>query len=344
MSHAPSRKAAGDHRIAMSESTESHEAEAFGHRSVLLDPVVEVLREVPAGWVADCTVGGGGHAAALLEAAPHVSVLGIDLDGDARQAATARLAPFGPRAHIVAARFDALADVVRGAGVHALAGALFDLGVSSHQLDTAARGFSHRLDGPLDMRLDARSTGRTAAELVNDTSLDELTELLRRGGEDRNARRIAKAIVAARPVDTTAQLAAVVSSAIPHADRRRGGNPLNVPFQAIRIAVNEELDIIEPAVRAALDLLVVGGRLVVLSFHSGEDRIVKRVLATACAVADPGPRGLPLHASASEPPPFRHLRHVAKHAPPEEIARNRRAASVRMRAVQRVYDGPIERT
>ena len=312
---------------------EWHMSPTFEHRPVRLADVVALLAAAPPGWVLDGTVGGAGHAAALLEAAPHLSVLGLDRDADARAAAAARLAPFGGRAKVVAARFDELAATCAGLGVHALSGALFDLGVSSPQLDRPERGFSHRGEGPLDMRMD-RSTGPTAADLVNGASEEELAAILEAGGEERFARRVARAIVAARPVATTDRLADLVRGAIPAPARRRGGDPANRAFQALRIAVNDELDQLEPALLDALGLLVPGGRLVVLAYHSGEDRIVKRVLRSVTEPSRPAPSGLPL-AGDLEPTAFRRLRGVPRLASADEVAANRRAASVRLRAVER---------
>ena len=308
----------------------------FQHQPVLASTVVDLLAAGPPGWVLDATVGGGGHAAALLEAAPHLSVLGLDRDEDARIAAGARLEPFGPRARVVAARFDELATACAGAGIHRLSGALFDLGVSSPQLDRLERGFSHRGAGPLDMRMD-RSGGITAADLVNGAPEAELVRILEAGGEERFARRVARAIVAARPVESTDHLAELVRGAIPAPARRRGGDPANRAFQALRIAVNDELDQLEPALTAALDLLAPGGRLVVLAYHSGEDRIVKRVLGAATDPPHPVPSGIPV-AGAGDDAPFRRLRGVPRTAPAEEVAANRRAASVRLRAVERRTD------
>jgi len=305
----------------------------FQHEPVLLATVVELLAAVPAGWVADPTVGGGGHAAALLDAAPHLAVLGLDRDADALAAATARLARFGERAKVVAGRFDRLAPSCAEAGVERLSGALFDLGVSSPQLDRLERGFSHRGPGPLDMRMD-RSSGPTASDLVNGASEAELVRILEAGGEERFGRRVARAVIAARPVDSTDRLAELVRGAIPAPARRRGGDPANRAFQALRIAVNDELVQLEPALLQALGLLVPGGRLVVLAYHSGEDRIVKRVLAAATEAQRTAPRGLPV-AGGDPVPPFLRLRSVPRTAPAEEVAANRRAASVRLRAVER---------
>ena len=310
-------------------------APEFSHVPVLLGPVVDLLSAVPAGWVADCTLGGGGHAAALLEAAPQLRVLGLDRDADARAAATERLAKFGERVRVVAARFDALSAVCAEQGIDELSGALFDLGVSSPQLDRPERGFSHRGAGPLDMRMD-RSTGRTAAQVVNSTDEAELTVILRQGGEERFAGRVARAIIAARPVDTTAHLAEIVRAAIPAPARRRGGDPANRTFQAIRIAVNDELETLRPALEAAVDLLAVGGRLVVLAYHSGEDRIVKRTLGAATEEPTAVGRGLPIAGDSGGSADLRRLRGIPRTAPDEEIAVNRRASSVRLRGVERI--------
>ena len=319
---------------------EWHMSPPFQHEPVLLPAVVALLAAAPPGWSLDATLGGAGHATALLRAAPHLSVLGLDRDADAREAAAQRLAPFGDRARVVAGRFADLAELCAVAGVSRLSGALFDLGVSSAQLDRLDRGFSHRGAGPLDMRMD-RSGGPTAADLVNGLDEADLAAVLAAGGEERFARRIARAVVAARPVDTTDRLAELVRGAIPAPARRRGGDPANRAFQALRIAVNDELDQLEPALTQALDLLVPGGRLVVLSYHSGEDRIVKRVLAGVTEQAQPA-RGLPLP-PGTPPPRFRRLRGLPRTAPAEEVAVNRRAASVRLRAVECTTEGPDRR-
>jgi len=312
----------------------------FQHEPVLRSTVVDLLAAGPPGWVLDATLGGAGHAVALLEAAPHLSVLGIDRDPDARDAASERLAPFGERAHVVAGRFAELGSLCAAAGHRRLSGVLFDLGVSSPQLDRLDRGFSHRGPGPLDMRMDP-SGGRTAADLVNGLSEGELAAILQAGGEERFAHRVARALVAARPVLSTDRLADLVRSAIPAPARRRGGDPANRAFQALRIAVNDELDQLEPALTSALRLLAPGGRLVVLSYHSGEDRIVKRALAAVTEQPLP-PGGLPLPDDAALLR-FRRLRGVARTAPAAEVAVNRRAASVRLRAVERTNDEDDQR-
>ena len=244
---------------------------SFDHASVMLDEIVETLSEVPDGLVVDATLGGAGHASALLAANDGLSILGLDRDEMALGAAEARLAPHGERVAQRHTRFDGLADAVHSLGVEHLSGALFDLGVSSQQLDLADRGFSFRHDGPLDMRMD-RSQGPTAADLVNSTDEGALVGILQRNGDERHARRIARAIVAARPLHTTAELAEVVRDAVP----LQLGEALvtrRKTFQAIRIEINDELVILEDALRQALDLRPDGAmRGAGLSLRRGPDR------------------------------------------------------------------------
>jgi 16S rRNA (cytosine1402-N4)-methyltransferase len=305
----------------------------FAHQPVLVDLVVELLAPVPPGVVVDATVGGGGHAAALLDAHPHLSLIGLDQDPDALAGAAERLARFGDRAVLRHARFDTLVATLHELGHETASGALFDLGVSSPQLDRPERGFSYRAEGPLDMRMDPLQP-TTAAEVVNEADPRELADILRSLGDERYAMRIARAIVAARPIETTTQLAAVVRDAIPAPARRRGGHPARRTFQALRIAVNRELDILPGAVDDALDLLTAGGRCVVLAYHSGEDRLVKARFRHAATGGWTGPPGLP-------PPPDVHptvtlLRRGAWKASPEEVAANPRAEAVRARAVEKL--------
>jgi 16S rRNA (cytosine1402-N4)-methyltransferase len=248
-------------------------SEGFRHRPVLLEQIVELFAPVPPGWVVDATVGGAGHAAAILERHPHLRVLGLDQDADALAAAAERLGPFGDRAIVHRTRFDALERTVQQLGTTPVSGVLFDLGVSSPQLDRAERGFSYRHDAPLDMRMD-RDQARSAADVVNDTDERELGGIIATYGDERFARRIAAAIVAARPVATTTELAEIVRDAIPAPARRTGGHPAKRTFQAIRIAVNAELEILPEAIDSAVRVLTPGGRCAVLSYHSGEDRIV----------------------------------------------------------------------
>jgi 16S rRNA (cytosine1402-N4)-methyltransferase len=315
-------------------------SQSFPHEPVMADEVVELFRPVAPGLILDTTVGGGGHAAALLRAHPGISLLGIDRDPLAVAAATDALAPFGPRAVIRRSRFDALAEVVRTERVKAgdtseegLSGVLFDLGVSSPQLDTAERGFSYRRDAALDMRMDP-SSGRTAADVVNEYDEDALVGLFADNGEGRFARRIARAIIAARPLTTTGQLADVVRAAIPAATRRSGGHPARRVFQAVRIAVNEELDQLENALDAALGLLRPGGRCVVIAYHSGEDRLVKSTFARAATGDCRCPPGLPCVCGAD--PQFRLVLRGARRPSGVEIERNRRAEAARLRAIERL--------
>jgi len=206
----------------------------FDHTPVMLDEVVALFGPVPDGRVVDATLGGAGHATALLDAHPGLSIIGLDRDPSAIEAATARLAPYGERARVHRVRFDALADVVAADGRGPVSGVLFDLGVSSPQLDRGDRGFAFRHDGPLDMRMDP-TTGRSASDIVNQDSVDAIAQILRDGGEERWAFRIAKAIVASRPIETTGQLAELVRNAIPAAARRKGGHPATRTFQALRV-------------------------------------------------------------------------------------------------------------
>jgi 16S rRNA (cytosine1402-N4)-methyltransferase len=302
----------------------------FHHVPVLLHEVIDWFAATPAGWIIDGTLGGGGHSEAILAAQPEHSILGIDRDIVALRAATARLARFGDRIMTVQARFDAMDGAVVSAGVGPIAGVLLDLGVSSVQFDDPDRGFSYRFDAELDMRMD-RSESTTAGDLVNGLPMVELATVLRRYGDERFAERVAKAIVAARPITTTGRLAAVVTDAIPAATRRHGGHPAKRTFQALRIAVNSELDVLAPAIDAAIELLQPGGRLVVISYHSGEDRIVKHSLRVAETGGCTCPPGLPCVCGAL--PRGRSLTRAATRPRPSDIDANPRAAS----ALARVF-------
>ena len=321
--------------------------QAFPHEPVMATEVTELLGQVPAGLVLDATLGGAGHARHLLEAHPGITLLGIDRDPIAVAAATGELAVFGRRAIIRRARFDSLSTVVRqvqdelGApdDQRGLTGVLFDLGVSSPQLDVPERGFSYRRDAPLDMRMDP-TVGRTGADVVNQSDEDTLVELFADNGETRFARRIARAVVAARPITTTGQLADVVREAIPAATRRTGGHPARRVFQAIRIAVNEELDQLHTGLDAALDLLRPGGRCVVISYHSGEDRLVKATFTSAATDDCHCPPGLPCVCGAD--PRFRLVHRGSRKPTDEEVDRNRRSEAARLRVVERLAAGRAE--
>ena len=306
---------------------------AFRHQPVLLQRIIDLFAPVPPGWVVDATVGGAGHASALLEQHDHLRVLGLDRDADALAAAADRLAPFGDRAVLLHVRFDALQDAVQQLATTPVTGVLFDLGVSSPQLDRADRGFSYRHDAPLDMRMD-RSAGPTAHDIVNATDERELAGLLRTFGDERFANRIARAIVRARPVTTTGELAELVRDAIPAPARRTGGHPAKRTFQAIRIAVNEELDILPGALDQAVAALSAGGRCAVLSYHSGEDRITKARFRHAATGGWNGPAHLPPPDSVR--PTVRLLKAGAWTPDDDEQATNPRATSARLRAVERL--------
>ncbi|HEY8525897.1 MAG TPA: 16S rRNA (cytosine(1402)-N(4))-methyltransferase RsmH [Acidimicrobiales bacterium] len=305
----------------------------FAHRPVLVDLVVDLFRPVPPGVVVDATVGGGGHAEALLTNHPHLSVVGLDRDPDALAAAAARLGRFGDRVTLRRTRFDRLGAVLTDLGHDRASGALFDLGVSSPQLDRPERGFSYRAAGPLDMRMDPDAP-TTAADIVNGADERELARILRELGDERYATRIARAIVAARPVATTAELAEIVRQAVPAPARRRGGHPARRTFQAIRIAVNDELAILPGALDEAIDRLVPGGRCVVLAYHSGEDRIVKARFRHAATGGWTGPSHLPVPPDVR--PTVRLLRRGAWRPTDDETADNPRAEAARLRAVEKL--------
>ncbi|MGH3931205.1 MAG: 16S rRNA (cytosine(1402)-N(4))-methyltransferase RsmH [Pseudonocardiaceae bacterium] len=308
------------------------------HAPVLLARCLELLGPALAGRSAvlvDATVGLGGHAAAFLEAHPGLTLVGLDRDPQALDLARHRLAPYAKRIHLVHAVYDQLPGVLERLDVECLDGVLFDLGVSSLQLDAIERGFSYARDAVLDMRMDP-TTGRTAADVVNGYSKADLARVLREYGEERFAGRIAGAIVnerARQPFDSSARLVEVIYQSVPAAARRRGGHPAKRTFQALRIEVNGELAALRAAIPAALDALSIGGRLVAMSYHSLEDRLVKRALAErAVSRTPPGlPVELPGHG-----PQFRALTRGAEQADPTETGINPRAASVRLRATERI--------
>jgi len=308
--------------------------QAFEHRPVMVAEVTALFGPVPPGPVIDATVGGGGHARALLEAHPQLELVGMDRDADALAAAAVTLGPFGRRVVLRHARFDRMATICAELGHDQVSGVLFDLGVSSPQLDRPERGFSYRGIGPIDMRMD-RNQPTSAADVVNGYSEPRLAAVLADLGDERYARRIARAIVAARPLTTTVELAEVIRSAIPAPARRRGGDPARRSFQAIRIEVNQELVNLAAAIDSAVDLLAPGGRAVVLAYHSGEDRIVKSRFALAATGGCTCPPRLPCVCGAQ--PTVRHLRRGTRPTP-AETAENRRAESARLRAVEKLAD------
>ena len=308
-----------------------------GRVTALLEPALTTEGAV----LVDATLGRAGHARALLEACPGLLLVGIDADVAAIEAAGELLAPYSARVTLVHARYDEIPAILTAItragtiGPDRVMGLLFDLGVSSPQLDDPERGFAYAQDAPLDMRMD-RTRDRTAADVVNGYPATELARVLRDYGEERFARRIADAVVRERartPITSTQRLSAIVKDAIPAATRRTGGNPAKRTFQALRIEVNDELGTLRRALPAALDELAVGGRVVVLAYHSLEDRIVKTELVRRSA--DHTPPGLPITADAAMPP-FRLLTRGAERPDSTEAASNPRATSARLRAAERV--------
>lgn len=306
---------------------ESVKATADRHIPVLVDRCTELLANAEHGLVVDATLGMGGHTEALLQSYPQIRVVGIDRDPRALELAGERLSAYGDRFEAFHGTYDQIAEAADEAD-----GVLMDLGVSSMQLDEEERGFSYSSDAPLDMRMDT-TTGISAAELVNTASAAELREILYRYGEEKFAPAIAARIVKRReesPLTRTSELAEIVRESIPAPSRRTGGNPAKRTFQAIRVAVNDELAILERAVPAALDVLAPSGRIVVMAYQSLEDRIVKRALARV--TTSQTPHGLPVQI---DEPEFRLLTRGAERATDDEISRNPRAASVRLRAAER---------
>ena len=305
------------------------------HVPVLEREIVELFSSLPAGVVVDATLGGAGHAEAILAAAPQLRVVGIDRDPDARAVAAQRLEPFVGRVVIVDATFAELNDVLLGqatfVGGEPVVGVLMDLGVSSHQLDESSRGFSFRADAPLDMRMDP-SRGETAAAFLAHVDQNDLVALLRANGEHRFARAIATSVLQRRP-QTTNELVEAVERAVPMAARRRGHVATRV-FQALRIAVNDEEEQLSRGLDAALDELAVGGLLVVISYHSGEDRVVKSVLHEAETGGCHCP--VELGCVCGAVPRVKVFRASARLAGAEEISANPRARSARLRIARKV--------
>ncbi len=311
---------------------------AAGHLPVMVEEVLALLAPAlqPRGAImVDATLGRAGHARALLDAHPGLALIGVDTDTQAIEESRRLLAPYADRVTLVHAVYDQLPEVLASQGDLRVQGILFDLGVSSPQLDEAERGFAYSYDAPLDMRMD-QSRPLTAAEVINTYPASRLAQVLRDYGEERFARRIADALVRERaraPLSSTSQLAAIVRDSIPAPARRTGGNPAKRTFQALRIEVNGELDALRRALPAALDSLAVGGRIVVLAYHSLEDRAVKTALAQASA--DRTPPGLPVPLESARPA-FRLLTRGAQRPSAEEVSRNPRAAPARLRAAERI--------
>jgi len=304
----------------------------------MLDRVLALLAPAlssPGAVVVDATLGRAGHARALLDAHPGLVLVGVDRDADAIERSRQALASQAGRVTLVQARYDEIPEVLGSLGHRHVQGVLFDLGVSSPQLDEPERGFSYAADAPLDMRMD-RAQELTAADVVNTYTAVRLAHVLRDYGEERYARRIAEAVVRARAhaaITSTSRLSDLVRESIPAPARRTGGHPAKRTFQALRIEVNSELAVLERALPGALDALWVNGRIVILAYHSLEDRIVKR--AFAARVTDTTPAGLPLPLEAGRPK-FRLLTRGAERPAQEETARNPRATPARLRAAERV--------
>ncbi|MGN6090359.1 MAG: 16S rRNA (cytosine(1402)-N(4))-methyltransferase RsmH [Actinomycetales bacterium] len=310
------------------------------HVPVLLERCVELLAPSllqDGAVLVDATLGLGGHSEAFLQRFPGLRLLGLDRDPAALRLAAERLAPFGDRVLLVHSVYDEIADIAARLGLAPVAAVLFDLGVSSMQLDEAERGFAYAQDAPLDMRMNPDDE-LTAAAVVNTYSVAELARVLREYGEERFAQRIAARIVAARarqPLTTTAPLAELVREAVPAATRRTGGHPAKRTFQALRIEVNRELQALEAAIPAALSVLSVGGRIAVMSYQSLEDRIVKRAFAEGARTR--APEGLPVVPDDAQPW-LRLLTRGAETPTDIEISDNPRAASARLRAAEKIRE------
>ena len=307
------------------------------HTPVMLERTVELLApaiQQEGAVLVDATLGMGGHSRAFLERFPKLTVVGLDRDTDALGIARERLAAFGHRARFVHTVYDGIAEAIRSEGFDEVQGVLFDLGVSSLQLDRAERGFAYAKDAPLDMRMDS-TRGRTAADVIAESSEQDLRRIFQEYGEEKLAQRYARAIVRARteePITRSGQLVAILTDATPVAVQRQG-HPAKRVFQALRIEVNEELSVLQRAMPAALDSIAVGGRIVVLAYQSLEDRIVKRVLQAASTSS--APPGLPMELPEHKPQ-FRLLVRGAELASESEQAENPRAKPVRLRAAERV--------
>ena len=308
------------------------------HAPVTLERTIELLApalEAEGAVFVDGTLGLGGHSEAFLERFPNLTLVGIDRDTNALALAGERLSRFSGRTHLVHAVYEEIEDVLDELGIDEVHGILLDLGVSSMQLDEADRGFAYSYEAPLDMRMDA-TQGETAADIVNSYSEQDLARIFKEFGEERYAKGVAKAIVEARkatPFSTSTQLASLIAKVIPFIPGKSSGHPAKRVFQALRIEVNGELDVLERTMPASIRSLAVGGRIVVLSYHSLEDRIVKQALVAAANSSAPLelPFELPEHA-----PVLRLLVKGAEAATAEEIAVNPRAASVRLRAAEKI--------
>lgn len=308
----------------------------FSHKPVMFDECMTALNIKPDGIYVDGTAGGGGHSSGIASRLTTGRLISIDQDADAIAAAGARLAEFGDRVTLVRDNFRNIASVCACLGINKIDGILLDLGVSSYQLDTADRGFSYNADAPLDMRMDRRSE-KSAYHVVNEYSFNDLKRIIYDYGEERFAPKIASAIVNARQskkIETTGELTNIIKLAIPPAARDGGHHPAKRTFQAIRIEVNSELDVIEPAIRDAVKLLNVGGRAAIITFHSLEDRITKQTfasLASGCTC----PRNFPVCVCGKKPE-VRLVSNKPVVSSEEELEYNPRARSAKLRVAEKV--------
>ena len=308
----------------------------FKHKSVLLEEVIEELDLKPDGIYVDGTLGGAGHSSEMLRRAEIKKLIGIDQDSDAIKAASKKLEPYGERAVIVKSNYENIGEIIKSQNIDKVDGILLDLGVSSYQLDTPDRGFSYMSDAPLDMRMDTESV-KTASDIVNDYSEQELFKIIRDYGEDRFAKNIAKHIVAARSkkkIETTFELNEIIRASIPAKVRETGGHPSKRTFQAIRIELNRELEVLENSIGEMIDLLNDKGRLCIITFHSLEDRIVKAAFNTAerpCVC----PPGFPVCVCGRKSK-GKHLTKKAILPTEEEMEENPRSKSAKLRVFERV--------
>ena len=306
----------------------------YAHQPVMLTEVLNLLDPIPSGVFLDATLGGAGHSKVFLEHRADIRLVGIDQDREAHFAANDALTHLHGRFDIIHGRFDRIDTILDRLGIDKISGALFDLGVSSPQLDTPSRGFSFRREGPLDMRMD-RTTEFKAEDLINNSSLFELSQILKEYGDERYHKRVAKAIIGARPLTTTSELSEVVVNAIPSASKKFPGHPARRTFQAIRIAVNKEIEILESALQQTMHRLTKEGRCVILSYHSGEDRIVKKTLRAAAGLSHTVPKHLP---KPAETPIIRLLTRSGQTPSQSEIEQNPRSASARLRSFEKIRE------
>ena len=309
----------------------------FLHQPVLLKETIDLLCNKDGGLYVDCTLGGGGHSEAILKRSPHNRIIGIDQDSEAIKAASERLAPYGDRVIFVWDNFKNIGDILDKLSIPSVDGVLMDLGISSPQLDHKERGFSYQQDAPLDMRMNQTGGAITARDLVNNLTEEELAQIIYRYGEERWAKRIAQFIVTARSnksIETTGELVEIIKAAIPKKARDGGHHPGKKTFQALRIAVNDELRIIAPAMETAARRLNAGGRLGVISFHSLEDRIVKdtmRYLAKDC-ICPPGQAICTCHKESL----IKAVNRKPIVAGEDELRDNPRARSAKLRVGERI--------